>query len=331
MLLEELFGFQAPRTARGCVDFDVGHTVSWVSSLFYKRIGGFLYLHFFVHAMGKTVNTILSLVSLIFGIIFLFNSTADITGSVIGLSTISPLFSSIFGIVLILVSGLLFVGGESLEKKIGMHDYENDEDYQKLKRKLESKGERVVKKGTMGHIDFKTYKHLLEKKLYKNFPTKMPGAYDSDSGEFFGRKKESDSSASRYLQERLKEINRDQKRVSEITAIIHSEGKKYDESEVKRRRDELLKQYNSRKIDEVEFAKELNDVGEFTGGEYNPGNRHLSVKIMGHPMKIPEQGNNPDLARALHRKILENSPSYTSDCEFHYSKQASTKHHTSGL
>jgi len=82
---------------------------------------------------------------------------------------------------------------------------------------------------------------------------------------------------------------------------------------------------------QTKFADKLNKEGEFTGGVYNPGNKHLSVKVMGHPIKIPGQGNNQDLARAIHAKILSNSPSYKPDCEFHYSKKESTKHHTKGL
>lgn len=279
----------------------------------------------------KAVFKMLSLILFIFGVFFLISVKQDIAGAAIGIKNISPAYNSIFGIVLILVSILLFVEKESLEERIGIHDYENDEEYQKLKSEMESKGERVVKRETIGYIDFETYKHFLEKELYKNFPAKMLGAYDSDRVEFIERKKESYSRGSRYLQERLKEINRDQRRVSEITAITHNEGKKYDESEVKKRRDELLEQYNNKKIDEIEFAKELNAVGEFTGGEYNPGNKHLSVKIVGHSLKIPRQGNNPDLARAIYQRILTNSESYMSSCEFHFSKQASTKHHTKGL
>jgi len=280
--------------------------------------------------MKKIYFRILNLVALVFGITLLLSSKMNITGAVVGVKDISFSLSSIWGVIFILVAVLLFVGGESLERILGFHD-ENDMEYQKLKKKLESKGERVVKKETIGHIGFETYWHFLEKRLYADFPTKMSGAYENDREEFFGRKKESDSDANKYLKERLNEINCDNKRVAEITAIIHNEGKKYDEEEVKRKRDELLEKYKTNKIDEDKFAKKLNNVGELTGGEYNPGNNHLSVKIMGHPIKIPNQGKNNDLAEAIHIQILRNSQSYKPDCEFHYSKKLSTKHHTKNL
>jgi len=278
--------------------------------------------------MKKIYFQILNLVVLVFGITLLLSSKINITGAVVGVNNISPSLSSIIGIIFIFVAVFLFIGGESLERILGIHD---DDEYQKLKKKLESKGERVIKKETIGHIDFKVYKHFLEKRLYVDFPTKMAGAYENDREEFFGIKTENDSESNRYLKERLNEINRDNKRVAEITAIIHNEGKKYDEIEVKRKRDELLERYKAKKLDEIEFAKEFNDIGELTGGEYSPGNNHLSVKVMGHPIKLFGQGSNLMLASALYEQILKNSLSYKPNCEFHFSKKVSTKHHTSGL
>jgi hypothetical protein len=60
----------------------------------------------------------LSLAFFLIGIFFLLNSKTDITGAVVGVSNISSGFSSIFGIVFILVSAMLFVGGESLEERL---------------------------------------------------------------------------------------------------------------------------------------------------------------------------------------------------------------------
>ncbi len=54
---------------------------------------------------------------------FLLNSKTDITGAVVGVSNISSGISSIFGIVFILISAMLFVGGESLEEKVNIKSF----------------------------------------------------------------------------------------------------------------------------------------------------------------------------------------------------------------
>jgi hypothetical protein len=281
--------------------------------------------------MKKKYFRFLSLAFFLVGIFFLLNSKTDITGAVVGISNISSGLSSIFGIALILVSVILLAVNKDLEELLGIHDFKSDEDYQKLKRGLETRGERIIKKETKGNIEFKDYQEILEKNLYDSFPTKMKGSYKSDREEYFGRKRESPSEANKYLSERLKDINKDSTRVSELTGIKRTKGKIYDEKNVKSVRDYLIREYRDKNIDETEFADKLNKEGEFTGGVYNPGKKQLSVKVMGHPIKIPRQGNNQDLARAIHAKILSNSPSYKPDCEFHYSKKESTKHHTKGL
>ena len=68
--------------------------------------------------MKKKHFRFLSLAFFLIGIFFLLNSKTDITGAVVGVSNISSGFSSIFGIVFILVSAMLFVGGESLEERL---------------------------------------------------------------------------------------------------------------------------------------------------------------------------------------------------------------------
>jgi len=68
--------------------------------------------------MKKKHIRFLSLAFFLIGILFLLNSKTDITGAVVGVSNISSGISSIFGIVLILVSTLLFVSGESLEERL---------------------------------------------------------------------------------------------------------------------------------------------------------------------------------------------------------------------
>jgi len=68
--------------------------------------------------MKKKYFRFLSLAFFLVGIFFLLNSKTDITGAVVGVSNISSGISSIFGIVFILVSAMLFVGGESLEEKL---------------------------------------------------------------------------------------------------------------------------------------------------------------------------------------------------------------------
>lgn len=68
--------------------------------------------------MKKKHFRFLSLVFFLLGIFFLLNSKTDITGAVIGISNMYSGFSSIFGIVFILLSAMLFINGESLEKKL---------------------------------------------------------------------------------------------------------------------------------------------------------------------------------------------------------------------
>ena len=119
----------------------------------------------------------------------------------------------------------------------------------------------------------------------------------------------------------------------------NNNGGRFNKEDAKKTRDELLKEYRRKKIDETEFASRLNEqVGQLTGGLYNPGDKQLTVRFMGlppgfigYPLKIEGQGKNEDLALALHRRILANSPSYKPYCEFHYSKTASTKDHSKGL
>ncbi len=286
--------------------------------------------------MMKKLIKLSSLALFILGTFFLLNSKINITGAVTGGPDISPAFSSVLGIVIIFASVILFVSEESLEERLGIHNFEKDKDYQNLKRDLESKGELVKKEKTEKEeeniIDFGIYKDILEKKLYVEYPVENLGTYRSERGEYFEIKnQEGISTANKYLEERVKEISRDPRRLAELIAMIRNEGKPYDESVVKDRRDKLLKQYTRREIDATEFAMELNRTGEFTGGEFNPGHKHLSVTVMGHPFSIPGRGTDKKLARAIYERILANSPRYNANCEFHFSKKASTKHHVGGL
>ena len=68
--------------------------------------------------MKRKHSRFLSLAFFLIGIFFLLNSKTDITGAVVGISNISSGFGSVFGIVFILVSVILFVGGESLEGRL---------------------------------------------------------------------------------------------------------------------------------------------------------------------------------------------------------------------
>tara|TARA_B100000315_G_scaffold29047_1_gene24721 strand:- start:624 stop:1511 length:888 start_codon:yes stop_codon:yes gene_type:complete len=81
--------------------------------------------------MKKKHFRFLSLAFFLVGIFFLLNSKTDITGAVVGVSNISSGISSIFGIVFILVSAMLFVGGESLEERV-----ESAASYERLKKSL---------------------------------------------------------------------------------------------------------------------------------------------------------------------------------------------------
>ncbi|MEK6836344.1 MAG: hypothetical protein AABX94_01605 [Nanoarchaeota archaeon] len=76
--------------------------------------------------MEKRNIRLLSIISLVLGIIFLINSKTNITGAVINSSSISSTFSSIFGVILILVSVILFIFAESLEGRLEdkVHIYE---------------------------------------------------------------------------------------------------------------------------------------------------------------------------------------------------------------
>jgi hypothetical protein len=69
--------------------------------------------------MKKKYFRFLSLAFFLVGIFLLLNSKTDITGAVVGVSNISSGIISIFGLVFILVSAMLFVGGESLDDLVG--------------------------------------------------------------------------------------------------------------------------------------------------------------------------------------------------------------------
>mgnify|MGYP001615169395 CR=1 FL=1 len=81
----------------------------------------------------------LSLFFFILGMFFLLNSKTDVIGAVIGVSTIPPVFSSLFGIVSLLISAILFVSGTSLEERIRKTRY-GPQLSPELRACLESKG-----------------------------------------------------------------------------------------------------------------------------------------------------------------------------------------------
>ena len=68
--------------------------------------------------MKKRNIMFLSIISLAIGIFFIINSETNITGAVISSSNISSTFSSILGVLLILVSIILFIFAENLEEKL---------------------------------------------------------------------------------------------------------------------------------------------------------------------------------------------------------------------
>lgn len=68
--------------------------------------------------MRKTYFRFLSLAFFFLGVFFLLNSKTDIIGAIVGISNISSGFSSIFGLVFVLISMIIFFSGESLEEKL---------------------------------------------------------------------------------------------------------------------------------------------------------------------------------------------------------------------
>ncbi|MBI4154986.1 hypothetical protein HY498_02795 [Candidatus Woesearchaeota archaeon] len=68
--------------------------------------------------MKKKHFRFLSLAFFLFGIFLLLNSKTDITGAIVRVSSIPLGFSSIFGIVFILFSVVLFIGRENLEERL---------------------------------------------------------------------------------------------------------------------------------------------------------------------------------------------------------------------
>jgi cobalamin biosynthesis protein CobD/CbiB len=78
----------------------------------------------------------LGAISFLIGVVLILNSLSGITGFVIA-ETIGTGISGIIGLVLVIGGLALFMGGrKSLMHLIGIHDYEEDKDYQKLKNKL---------------------------------------------------------------------------------------------------------------------------------------------------------------------------------------------------
>mgnify|MGYP001360474036 CR=1 FL=1 len=69
--------------------------------------------------MNKNHFKVISLVFFFLGLFFLTNSKANITGAIIGISTISQGFSYFLGTILILFSTLAFVTGSNIEHLVG--------------------------------------------------------------------------------------------------------------------------------------------------------------------------------------------------------------------
>jgi hypothetical protein len=68
--------------------------------------------------MKKKHFRFLSLAFFLIGSFFLLNSKTDITGAVVGISNISPGFSSILGIAFILVSIMLLAVNKNWKKSL---------------------------------------------------------------------------------------------------------------------------------------------------------------------------------------------------------------------
>ncbi len=79
----------------------------------------------------------MSLISFVLGIFFLLNSNIDITGAVVGVFDFSSGFSSVLGIILILVSAMLFVGGSGGLEGIA----KSSADFERLKKSLKRREE----------------------------------------------------------------------------------------------------------------------------------------------------------------------------------------------
>jgi len=243
------------------------------------------------------------------GITFIFLSiiisvlNINLTGAVIG-SSISNYFS--------LIAIVFFIGGIGL-----LMDRES--------KKTEGDLEKVVR--------FEDYKKFLTTSQFEQSPTDYKKDYREDRNGYFKRS-HNISEANKYLQGRLQEINQNQEKVTDIRVILGIEKRmiEYDKTRAKATRDTSLDRYIKNDIDENEFASELNKYMELTGGVYKPGIT-LSVKFgpESHALQIDGQQDNSKLARAIYAQVLENSPGYQHNCEFHFSKQESTKHHKKGL
>lgn len=71
----------------------------------------------------KTVFNILSIFFFIVGLFFLITSQPDISGAVIGIPIFPSTFSSVAGIIFLLISFVLFISGTTLEEKVGETTY----------------------------------------------------------------------------------------------------------------------------------------------------------------------------------------------------------------
>ncbi|MBS3084036.1 hypothetical protein J4423_04490 [Candidatus Pacearchaeota archaeon] len=79
--------------------------------------------------MKKRDIRFLSIISLILGTFFLLNSKTNITGAVIDSSGISSTFSLVLGIILIIISAIIFSSTETLERKLENEPKPTKEDY----------------------------------------------------------------------------------------------------------------------------------------------------------------------------------------------------------
>jgi len=91
----------------------------------------------------------------------------------------------------------------------------------------------------------------------------------------------------------------------------------------------LEKLYTRGRFDEVEFAEQINKISELIGGCYKPQDQ-LRIDVANSRISLRDKYNH-DLAVAIYRRILANDPAYIKNCEFHFGKEASTKHHKKGI
>lgn len=262
-----------------------------------------------------------SIISILIGIFFILNSFSGMTGFVIA-ESVGKGISGILGLVLIIGGVLVFMSGRrSLQDIIDERTGVTHKESKKYKELVdyyekEKKGVRKMDEVPEEQITFEEYEKFLNNKFYEDFKIDTPGAYKSDRGEYVGIF--SNSKKNSYLNERVKEINRDIDRVKEIKEMMEKKesGKDLNDIDIqisvkaldRAKNDAYIKSVKDKYLDEIQRISQLprsrpaETIGDF---KISPRG-HKKIRVAWHYKEKPETIYIDDLLYHINKKDYVN-------------------------